>query len=413
MEQIHTRNLPQQASEQTSETGSRIVDQFSLVQGGPVYRFQVAIGMAMPNRSGVVRRAFFIVLITWLPLFLLSLIQGNAFGTHVQIPFLRDIGVNVRFLVGLPLLVIAEVVIDPRLNQCVRYFVTSGLINSAQLPAFESAVSRTMKLRDGLLPSVLLFVAAFGPSFWDKKTELIAKGITGWHGITSSSGESLSLAGWWFAVISLPLFRLLLFRWLWLIIIWAFFLRSISKLKLGCVPTHPDTAAGLGFLTHAQLLFGFIGFVSSTVMAGAFGNAIAHEGATISSLKFLIIAFCLLAILITAAPLLVLTPKLAEIKERGVFQYGALSNAYTQSFDRKWILPGDRSQGESLLGTADIQSLADLYNSFSVVRQMKVVLIDKKVLLGLAVPVILPMLPLIILATPADQLIKAVLKLLV
>lgn len=392
---------------------SAAVDRFSLVEGGLIYRFQVAIRMAMPDRSEVAKRALYIVLISWLPLLLLSLFQGRAVGSQVQIPFLRDIGVNVRFLVGLPLLVIAEFVIDPRVNQCVRYFVESGLVKAVQLPSFEEAVAKTMRLRDALLPSLLLIIAAFAPSFWYRKTELMPYGITSWRGIVTPSGEALSLAGWWFGVISLPLFRLLFFRWLWLIAIWTFFLRRVSKLDLDCVPTHPDAAGGLDFLTHAQLMFGFIGFISSAVIAGALGNAIANEGETLSSIKFLMIAFCVLAIVIISAPLLAVTPKLVEVKQRGIFDYGALGTAYTQSFDRKWVHPGNRSENEPLLGTSDLQSLADLYNSFSIVRQMKVVLIDKKVLLGLAIPVTLPMIPLIVMATPMDQLVRAVLKLLV
>src|SRR3954447_6142154 len=265
---------------------SPIVDGFSLVQGGPIYRFQVAVRMAMPDRSGVAKRALVLILVTWLPLLLLSLIQGRAFGSEVQVPFLRDISANVRFLIGLPLLVLAAVVIDPRLSRCVKHFVTSGLVNATQLPAFEDVITKTMRLRDALLPTVLILVGAFAPSFFYKKTELISNAITTWHGIATSSGEVLSLAGWWFGVVSVPLYRVLLFRWVWIIMIWAVFLTKVSKLNLNCMPTHPDTAAGLDFLTHAQIFFGFIGFATSAVIAGALGNSIAYEGATVSSLKF-------------------------------------------------------------------------------------------------------------------------------
>jgi hypothetical protein len=414
MEQIGGSGVPSSdKSAYTVDTPRSIVSHFSLVQGGPIYRFQVAIRMALPDRTGVAKRAFLTTLITWLPLLFLSILQGRAFGSQVQVPFLRDIAVNVRFLLGLPLLVLAEVVIDPKLNDCVKHLLKSGLVNITQRPAFEEAISRTMRLRDALLPTVLILVAAFAPSFWYKKTEMITKGITTWHGIASPSGEVLSLAGWWFNALSLPFYRVLLFRWLWIIMIWAFFLRKISKLNLGCVPTHPDTAAGLEFLTHTHLFFGFIGFSTSAVIAGAFGNSIAYEGATISSLKFLMIAYCLLGIVVIAAPLLLFTPKLIRVKERGILEYGALGTAYTQSFASKWITAGNPPERETLLGTADIQSLADLYNSFSVIRNMKLILIDKEVLIGLSVPIILPMVPLFLLATPTDELVRTVLKLLV
>ncbi len=197
-----------------------------------------------------------------------------------------------------------------------------------------------------------------------------------------------------------------------MLLLWAFFLRGLRGINLGCIATHPDARGGLGFLTHAQLLFGFIAFAGSAVLAGQFGNAIAYQGASVSSLKFLIITACVLTIVVFAAPLLIVTPKLALVKRRGIYEYGALGTAYTQAFDAKWIERASTDH-EPLLGTSDIQSLADLRNSFSVVQDMKVVLIDKEVILGLAIPTILPMLPLIILATPADELMRAVLKLLV
>jgi hypothetical protein len=197
-----------------------------------------------------------------------------------------------------------------------------------------------------------------------------------------------------------------------MISLWAIFLRKVSKIDLGCIATHPDTFGGLGFLTDAELLFGIIGFAGSAVLAGSFGNAIAYEGATVSSLKFLMIASCVLAVVLLVGPLLVLTPKLMQTKRRGVHEYGALGTAYTRAFDAKWV-HGLRLEQETLLGTSDIQSLADLDNSFSVIREMKIVLVDKKVLIGLAIPALLPMIPLIMIATPADQIVRAVLKFLV
>jgi len=65
-----------------------------------------------------------------------------------------------------------------------------------------------------------------------------------------------------------------------------------------------------------------------------------------------------------------------------------------------------------LLGSSDIQSLADMGNSFAVVRGMRVVPIDKQTLIGLASATVLPMVPVLILGTPVDQVIRTVLQLL-
>jgi len=391
---------------------SSLVDRFSLVGGGPIYRFQRAIGMALPDRRGVVKRALLTTLLTWFPLLFLAVIQHRALDSQVKIPFLFDFAAGIRFLIGLPLLVVAEAIIDPRLNRCVKHFVKSGLVVAGDIPAFEEVIAKINKLRDSLLPSLLILVAAFAPSIWYHQTELLKTGISTWHTVATARGDRLSLAGWWFGLISLPLYRVLLFRWVWMVFLWAIFLTRVMRIRLNCIGTHPDTCGGLGFLAEAQTFFGFIAFAASAVVAGAFQNAIAYQGATISSLKFLIIAFCVLAVIVFACPLLVLTPKLAKVKRVSLHQYAALGTAYVGAFHGKWI-QGSVAEREALLGTSDIQSLADLSNSFSVVRHMKVVLIDKKVLIGLAIPAILPMILLILIATPAETLVRAVLRLLI
>lgn len=411
MNEASVSDLPIGKTPLTSESGSELVDRFSLVEGGPIYRFQKAIGMAFPDRAGVVKRALLTVLVTWVPLLILSLIQNRALGHEVKIPFLYDFAASLRFLVGLPLLVIAEAVIDPRLNRTVKHFVESNLVPPSVLPAFEDVIQRTNRLRDHIVPVIPILLLAFIPSIGYQKTTILAAGTSTWHTIISQSGESLSLAGWWNGFISLSLFRVLLFRWLWIMFLWGLFLKRVAKLDLGCIGTHPDTCGGLGFVAEAQLLFGFISFASSAAIAGTFGNLIAYQGATVSSLKFLMIGFCVITILILAAPLLVLTPKLTVIKRKSLHLYGTLGTFYVQEFDAKWIR-GLMPEQEALLGTGDIQSLGDLNNSFSVVRDMKVILIDKKVLIGLAIPAVLPLIPLIVIATPANEIAKAVFKLL-
>jgi hypothetical protein len=51
---------------------------------------------------------------------------------------------------------------------------------------------------------------------------------------------------------------------------------------------------------------------------------------------------------------------------------------YVRDFDDKW-LRGGTSTDEPLLGNADVQSLADLANSFEVVRTMRIVPVDERV----------------------------------
>ena len=77
---------------------------------------------------------------TWLPLLLLSLKDGLAFGNHVRVPFLYDFSMYGRFLLCLPLLLLAEVVIDPAIRQAVTEFLDARVVQDQELPRFENVL---------------------------------------------------------------------------------------------------------------------------------------------------------------------------------------------------------------------------------------------------------------------------------
>ena len=390
---------------------SSLAENFSVIRGGPTYRLQVRLRMAGEERLGVALRTLGLVLVCWLPLLILSLTQGLAYNRTLQIPFLRDFAVNVRFLVSLPILVLAELGIDRRLRAIVIHFVDSGLVKAADLPSFEAGLKKVMRLRDRILPELTILAFAFLQSVPARHGEVLMAGVSNWHFVATTTGETVSLAGTWFATISSPIFRFLLWRWLWRIFLWTFFLWRVSRVKLQLVPTHPDQSAGLGFLSEGQRRLAPIVFAGGAVIAGQVANAITYQGATLSGLKFVMISYGVMAILSLVAPLLLMSPKLFKVKRQGILDYGALANAYTQSFDDKWV--HGKQQGEPLLGSSDIQSLADLSNSFAIVRDMRPVPVNKNTLIALALAAALPLVPVIFLVTPADELVRAVLKMLV
>jgi hypothetical protein len=96
------------------ETKSSVAEHFSITRGEPLHWLLVRFGHVSDERERVIARALVAVLFTWLPLLVLSLAQGQAYGTQVKIPFLRDIAVNVRFLIAVPILILAESVVDQR-----------------------------------------------------------------------------------------------------------------------------------------------------------------------------------------------------------------------------------------------------------------------------------------------------------
>ena len=117
-----------------AQAQSSVAEDFSITRGGPMHWLLVRLGHAGEERRLVVRRALAAILITWLPLLLLSLMQGMAWKRRIEIPFLRDLAVNVRLLITIPILIVAESRIDRRWRSLVLEFLRSRLVDEKTLP---------------------------------------------------------------------------------------------------------------------------------------------------------------------------------------------------------------------------------------------------------------------------------------
>ena len=180
---------------------------------------------------------------------------------------------------------------------------------------------------------------------------LVRPGNVGRHTITP--------AGWWYILVSLPILVFFLLRWVWIFMLWAWFLFRVSRLDLELTPTHPDRAGGLGFLGWGLASFSLVLMAVSAVLSGSFAREILHRGSSLDSLKYHVMVFVVLAIVIVHAPLLAFVGKLARSRFRGLLNFGTLIWRHDRAFDEKWVKSLDTKQ-ESLLGSPDVSSLADL-----------------------------------------------------
>jgi hypothetical protein len=215
----------------------------------------------------------------------------------------------------------------------------------------------------------------------------------------------LSLAGVWYQFIAVPLLQFFMFRWLWRLVIWTLFLHDLSRLDLRLVPTHPDRAAGLGFLGGAHLSLAIFPFAFSCVLSANIAFQIAFEGVAIESFRLLFVVYLVTMVLLILGPLLIFTPQLARIRRSGMREYSLLANAYNRAFHQKWV-SGPPPADEPLLGSADIQSLADLGNSFGMIRDMKIFPFSQQQIVQIVIVATLPGLPLIFLVMPVGELLQ-------
>ncbi len=173
---------------------------FSLVLGGPLFQLFRRAHLSGDALELVRRRALIITCVAWVPLLLLSLLSGHAWGGTVGIPFLHDIEAHVRFLVALPLLIAAELIVHLSIRPVVAQFVERGIVIPEDMPKFHGAIDSTMRMRSSVVAEVVLlvFVYTVGLWVWHNQIALGAASSIGAPSALGSCPEScaLSLAGW-------------------------------------------------------------------------------------------------------------------------------------------------------------------------------------------------------------------------
>ena len=383
---------------------------FSVVLGGPLYQLARRAHLTDDALELLRRRIVVISVFAWLPLLILSTLGGRAWGDAVTVPFLVDIEVHARFLLALPLLIVAELVVHQRMRPVIRQFLERGLVPASSRARFDAATASAQRLRNSVVAESLLVALVYFVDLvvWP---HYVAMNVATWYAVPVAGGRQLSLAGWWFVYVSLPLFQFILFRWYFRLFIWMRFLWQVGRCELNLVPTHPDRVGGLGFLSGTVTAFAPLLAAHGTLVAGVIASRIFFQGATLLEFKVelgVIVAFLLVVVL---GPLLRFMPQLARVRRDGLREYGSLAQRYVREFDDKW-LRGGAAAGEPLVGSADIQSLADLGNSYELVRGMRVVPFTRDTVVRLAVITLVPATPLVLTMVSLEELLKRLLQIL-
>jgi hypothetical protein len=384
---------------------------FSLVLGGPLFQLLRRAHLSDDALLLVRQRIVVIVLFAWLPLLVLSALEGQLSGGGAAVPFLLDIEAHVRFLVALPLLIVAELVVHRRMRPLLQQFRERNLIPEDALARFHSAIASAFRLRNSVLAEALLIAFVYGVGILIVWRHYIALDAATWYATPSAKGPLLSLAGIWYGYVSLPVFQFLLVRWYFRLFIWARLLWQVSRIELSLVPTHPDRVGGLGFLSNAVYAFAPLTVAHGAMLAGPLANRIFFAGATLPQFKVEIAVVVVFVLCVVLCPLLVFAPQLAQAKRTGLREYGTLAERYVREFDAKW-LRGGAPADEPFVGSGDIQSLADLGNSYEVVRTMSVMPVTKEAMLRLGAATLVPVVPLALTMMPLEELLKKLLGIL-
>jgi hypothetical protein len=369
----------------------------SLVQGGPLHALGRRGGLPAGTR-GLIGLGLALAAIAWIPLAVLAAVEGHLTGGSA-VPFSHALGSHVRLLVLIPLYFLAEAGFDLRARQVLRTLVESHVVPTSQRPAFAAALRRVCRWHQGAAAETALIAVVVLVAWQGFRGGFLPEVSTWRH----EPDGTRTLAGAWYGFAAVPLFQFLTFRWGLRLLAWSAVLWRIRGLDLHLTPTHPDRAGGLGSLGVVQVALTPLAFGFSCLFVAGVAERALFAGADVRGEAIQLVAMVTAIAMLFVAPHLMFVPKLLGTKQHGLLEYGTLAAHYAHGFDAKWLR--ERAPDQALLGSADIQSLADLGNSFANIRNMQLVPISWSQITTLAVSAALPILPLVLFAVPLDQIV--------
>jgi hypothetical protein len=380
-------------------------EDFSLVLGGPLFQLLRRLHLEGNALELLNRRIVAFVLLTWLPLLILSLL-GTGGESVGRISFFRDIEVHARFLVALPVLIGAELLVHARIRPVIRRFVEWRIVLPKDMLAFHKAIESAIKIRNSIWAELALLATVYtlGLWLWNGRSEF---GLMTWYALPGGRWN-LTPAGYWYVFVSVPVFQFILLRWYFRLLIWFRFLWQVNRIELNLVPTHPDRCGGLSFLGKSSYAYAPILFAQGAILAGIVAGRVLYRGESLQSFKLQIGGFIVFFVVAVLAPLLMFSLRMARTRRKGLADYGLFAQRYVESFDQKWVRASLPSA--ELLGTGDIQSLADLGNSYEIVREMRIIPFGLQDISRLALAAAAPLTPLLLTVFSFEELVIRILK---
>jgi hypothetical protein len=379
-----------------------------LFSGGPPTRFQTLLGLMRPGKTGIRYRIAAAVAVGWLPLLLLALLQTLSLHDGSLHSFLVDYGVHARSLLAVPLLIAAEPICLTWLSMVGLYIRTTGLVGPFDAPAFNRIVRSTRHLQHAAQFEIAVLTVA-ATVIATLMFTVPARIFPSWHWMFSDGRWAISPMGWWHDFISVPLLLILLVGWIWRLFVWTRFLFLVARLPLRIVPAHPDGAGGLMFVGLSIQAFAPVAFAVGVIAAGTVANRVMHDNASLLSFKLGLLGLVIILMVLFVSPLTVFVGPLIQAWRRGTYEYGALARGLGLQMERRWLGHGVDADA---LGVSDFSATTDLYSIVNNAYSMRVMPLGLKNLAVLLISILLPFLPVLLMAVSPEVLLQDLTKLL-
>lgn len=380
------------------------VEGFAPIDNELPMRWYRRLHLAPANGLGTVRRAVFFAALTWLPIFVWSQVAAPATMADSGESLMRHYGVHVRCLLAIPLLVLAEGMLNNVVKHIVSSFITSGTVPPGERPAFDRTLEDLRRMRDASLPWVLVIGLALAWMLVDRpdpKEDTMAWATAGDGG--------LGFGGWWFAYVARPIFMAMVLGWLWRMVLLAVWYWRVGKLDLSLVPSHPDRTGGIAFVEKLPGAYMLVSLAISSVVVSRWAHLITQHDATLESFKLPAATLLALWTLLALLSLLALAPKLFVTRKGALHAYSALVGEQGRLVHRRWILH-EAVDDAPILDAPEIGPVADAASMYDAVKRMRIVPIGKTAMIKILLPVVVPMVVVAALQIPLKTMLLDLLK---
>jgi hypothetical protein len=310
---------------------------------------------------------------------------------------LRDLSVHARLLVAIPLLVHADRMLEARCASAVGQLYRGRFAPRGRL---ESIIDRAEQLRRSSIAELaiaLVAIAAGQLALWGPagRTGVFAGGL-------ATGGATFARI--WYATVGLPIVQFLWLDWLWQWAIWTYVVVAVARLPLATIATHPDEAAGIGFL--ADPLAAFAGFMlaASVIMAAAWGTELANGQLASAKLAVRVVVILAVAYVVACGPLFVYAGTLYRTRFADGRAYHELALDFMRAFHRNWI--ETPRAGDELQGRPDVRSLDGMIQAVGHVDRVRLVPFRARAVIAIWAATIAPILPIAVTVMPPDELVK-------
>ena len=394
---------------------------FQLIRNDWPLQLLRTVHIAPSQGLGVIRRALFFSLFCWLPIAIWAFLQNRLLNDSTGEPLLAHFGIHVRCLVAIPLLILAEAPASAGISRILQQFLRTGLVPQSRLQDFQAAIVKVSKLRDATLPWLVVLALS---SAWlaGSPTDMYAHELS-W----ASTNGQLGFGGWWFKYVARTVFIFLVMGWIWRLLLLTWLFLKIARLDLSLVATHPDHMGGLGFLQAIPKAFSLVTLALAAVLASRWAHDSIYHQVSLAEFKMPLAVFVLTWSFLLLLPALVFGPSMIAFKRRALGDYRALTAMHGRLVHEKWIMPPSSSSSppsqsferetrrvdqspHPMLEAPELGAMADVATIYQSVEHMRALPIGKVALLGIVLPMVLPMLLVAMTQFPLKDILMSLIK---